>query len=145
MIPVLLNIAPDGRQEFRLREALALALVKYRGHITRLQIVGAISAVPDPATATTEAEASLDVEEVMREFRKTVDAGLDGEQVDWVWLRFYGGPATILIERSRFADLIVMSADDSFPPISCVALHTRTPVLAVRQRKRNFISWRCWP
>jgi hypothetical protein len=85
------------------------------------------------------------VEELAHEFRKTVDAGPNGANVDWAWLRFYGSPATILIERPRFADLIVMSADDSVPPISCVAVHACTPVLAVRQRKRNFISWRCWP
>jgi hypothetical protein len=135
-IPVLLNVAPDGRQESR--------LVKCRGHVTCLQIVGTMSAVPDPATATTEAEALLESGEVKHEFRKTVDAARDGARVDWALLCFYGDPATILIECSRFADLIGVRADDAFRPIACVALHTRTSVLAVWQRKRNFVSSRCW-
>jgi nucleotide-binding universal stress UspA family protein len=141
MISVLLNVAPDGGHESRLQAALALVKA-HGGHITCVQAVGVLPVAPDPTTAATEAEALVDVEEVAHEFRKTVEAGLDGGGVDWTWLRFYGDPATILIERSRFADVIVMSADDSFPPISSVALHTRTPVLAVRRQNPNFIAER---
>ncbi len=112
------------------------------GHITCVHTVGVLPVAPDPTTATTEAEALVDEEEAAHEFRKTVEAGLDGAGVDWTWLRFYGHPATILIERSRFADVIVMSADDSFPSISSGALHARTAVLAVRQRNPNFIPER---
>lgn len=141
MISVLLNVGPDGGQESRLQGALAL-VKSHGGHITCVQIVGALPAVPDSTIATTEAEALLEAEEVAREFQKTVEAGLAAAGADWTWLRFYGDPATILIERSRFADVIVMSADNAFPPISSVALHTRTPVLAVRQRNPDFIPER---
>jgi nucleotide-binding universal stress UspA family protein len=137
MISVLLNVAPDGGQESRLQAALALVNA-HGGHITCVHTVGVLPVAPDPTTATTEAEAIVGLEEVAYEFQKTVEAGLDGAGVDWTWLRFYGDPATILIERSRFADVIVMSADGSFPPISSVPLHTRTPVLAVRQQNPNF-------
>ncbi len=141
MISVLLNVAPDGGQESRLQAALALVKA-HGGHITCVHTVDVLPMAPDPTTATTETEALVDVEEVANEFQKTVEAGLDGAGVDWTWLRFYGDPATILIERSRFADVIVMTADGSFPPISSVALHARKPVLAVRQRSPNFIPER---
>jgi nucleotide-binding universal stress UspA family protein len=138
MISVLLNVAPDGGQESRLQAAIALVKA-HGGHITCVQTLGVLPAAPDPTSATTEAEELIDVEEVGREFQKTVEAGLDGQGVDWTWLRFYGDPATILVERSRLADVIVMSADDSFPPIASVALHTRTPVLVVRRQDPNFV------
>jgi nucleotide-binding universal stress UspA family protein len=141
MISVLLNASPDGGHESRLQAALALVKA-HGGHITCVQTVSVMPVLSDPIAATTEAEALLDMEKVAREFQKTVEAGLEGESVDWTWVRFYGDPATILIERSRFADVIVMSADDSFPPISSVALHTRTPVLAVRPGNPNFIPER---
>jgi nucleotide-binding universal stress UspA family protein len=44
----------------------------------------------------------------------------------------------MLVERSRFADVVVMSSDDSSLPIASVALHTRTPVLVVRHKDCNF-------
>jgi nucleotide-binding universal stress UspA family protein len=141
VISVLLNVAPDGGQECRLQAALALVKA-HGGHITCVQTVGVLPVASDPTAATTEAEALVDAEETAHEFQKTFEAALDGPGVDWSLLRFYGDPATILIERSRFADVIVMSADDSFPPISGVALHTRTPVLAVRQQNPNFIPER---
>lgn len=138
MISVLLNVSPDGGQESRLQAALALVNV-YGGHITCVQTVSAVPVTADPSASITEAEGLLEVEQVAREFQRTVEAGLENQGVDWTWLRFYGDPATMLIERSRFADVVVMSADDSFPPIAGVALHTRTPVLAVRQHDPNFI------
>ena len=137
MISVLLNVAPDRGHEARLQAALALAKV-HGGRITCVQTVYAMPVPADPGGATAEAEGPVQLEEAADEFRRIVEAGLDGEGVDWTWLRFYGDPATILVERSRLADVIVMSANDSFPPIARVALHTSTPVLAVRQQDPNF-------
>ena len=138
MISVLLHTAPDGGHESRLQAALALVKV-HGGHITCVQTVSAVPVATDPSASTTETEGLLEVEQVAREFQKTVETALEGEGVDWTWLRFYGDPATVRVERSRFADVIVMSADDSFPPIASVALHTRTPVLAVRQQDPHFV------
>jgi nucleotide-binding universal stress UspA family protein len=141
MISVLLNVAPDSGQESRLQAALALVKA-HGGHITCVQTVSDVPVAPDPTAAATEAEALVELEQVAREFQKTVEAALEGSGADWSWLRFYGDPATALIERSRFADVIVMSTEDAFPPISSVALHTRTPVLAVPRRDPNFIAER---
>ena len=137
MISVLLNVSPDGGHESRLQAAIALVKL-HGGRITCVETVSAVPVATDPSDSTTEAEALLQLEEVAREFQRTVETALDAEGVDWTWLRFYGDPATALIERSRFADVIVMSADDSFPPIESVALHTRTPVLVVRRQDPNF-------
>jgi nucleotide-binding universal stress UspA family protein len=141
VISVLLNVSPDGGHESRLQAAVALVKA-HGGHITCVQTVSAVPATTDPTDSTTEAEALLELEQVAREFQNTVETVLDDEGVEWTWLRFYGDPATILVERSRFADVIVMSAEDSFPPIESVALHTRTPVLAVRQKDPNFVPER---
>jgi nucleotide-binding universal stress UspA family protein len=138
MISVLLNVSPDGGQESRLEAAVAVVRT-HGGHITCVQTVSVLPVAADPTSPTTEADALVEAEEVAREFQTSVEAGLDESGVDWTWLRFYGDPATILIERSRFADVIVMSAEDSFPPISSVAFHTRTPVLAVPQHNPNFV------
>jgi nucleotide-binding universal stress UspA family protein len=141
VISVLLNVAPDGGHESRLQAAIALVRAQ-GGHITCVQTVSDVPAPPDPDALTTEAEALVEMEEVAREFQRTVEAALEDSGVNWSWLRFYGDPATILIERSRFADVIVMSSEDSFPPISSVALHTRTPVLAVPRQNPNLIAER---
>ena len=138
MISVLLNVAQDGGHEARLQAALALVKAQ-GGHITCVQIVTDVPAPPGPTAATAEPEGLVEMEEVARQFQYAVESALEGAGVDWTWLRFYGDPATILIERSRFADIIVMSTEDSFPPISSVALHTRTPILAVLRRDPNFI------
>lgn len=141
MISVLLNVAQDGGHEARLQAALALVKTQ-GGHITCVQTVSVVPYAPDPTAAAAEVEALVELEDVARQFQQTVEAALEESGADWTWLRFYGDPATILIERSRFADVIVMSTEDSFPPISSVALHTRTPILAVMRHDPNFIAQR---
>lgn len=137
MISALVHAAPDDGHESRLQAAIALVRAR-GGHITFVQTMTDIPATADPSTATTEAETLLEMENVGREFQASVEAALEGSGTDWTWLRFYGDPAAILIERSRLADVIVMSTDSSFPPISSVAPYTRTPVLAV-PRTPNFL------
>lgn len=137
MISVLVNVGPDDGHESRLQAALALVKT-HGGRITCLQIVSAMPAATDPSSSTTEAEALLEVEQIAHEFQKTLEAGLEREGADWTWLRYYGDPAAMLVERSRFADVVVMSADDPSLPIASVALHTRTPVLAVRRQDPHF-------
>jgi nucleotide-binding universal stress UspA family protein len=137
MISVLVNVGPDTGHESRLQAAVALVRT-HGGRITCVQTVSAIPATTDPTDSTTEAEELLELERIAREFQETVEAGLEAQGADWAWLRFYGDPATVLVERSRFADVVVMSADDLSLPIASVALHTRTPVLAVRREDPHF-------
>ena len=141
MISVLLNVAQDGGHEARLQAALALVKAQ-GGHITCVQVVTDVPAPPGPTAATAEPEGLVEMEDAARQFQHAVEATLGGSGAEWTWLRSYGDPATILIERSRFADVIVMSTEDSFPPISSVALHTRTPILAALRRDPNFMAQR---
>lgn len=137
MISVLLAVTPDEGYEFRLQAAIAL--VKARGgHITCVQTVGDVPATAAPDAATTEPDMLVEMEVAAREFQETVEAALEQSGAEWTWVRSYGDPATILIERSRFADTIVMSSESLFPAISSVAPHIRTPVIAVPPRNPNF-------
>jgi nucleotide-binding universal stress UspA family protein len=137
MISVLLNIVLDDGHEARLQAALAL-VQSQGGHITCVQTINTIPTVADPSVAATEAEALVEAEQVGRDFQKTVEAALETAGVEWSWHRFHGDPATILIERARLADVVILSAEDSWPPISSVALHSRAPVLAVPNPDPNF-------
>ena len=105
MISVLLNVAPDDGNESRVQAALALVKV-HGGHITCVQTVSVVPPPADPSASASEAEGLLEMEQAAREFQETVEAGLAGQSADWSWLRFYGDPATILVERSRFADVV---------------------------------------
>jgi nucleotide-binding universal stress UspA family protein len=138
MISVLLNVVPDAGHESRLQAAVALVR-SHGGHITCIQPITALPAAADPSAAVSEAEGLIEMEQVAREFQETVEVALEAAGVEWSWLRFYGDPATILIERSRLADVVVLSAEDSSPPIESVALHSRAPVLAVPKPDPNFV------
>lgn len=141
MISVLVDVAPDGGHEARLQAALALVKV-HGGHLTCVQIVGATPAPAGSSASVSEVDRLVEDEQEAGEFRESVEAGLDGEGVDWTWLRSYGDPATIMVERSRLADLIVMSAGDSFSPIVNVTRNGRAPVLGIRRRDPDFVPER---
>jgi len=139
MISVLLNIFPDEGNESRVQAAIAL-VKSQGGHITCVQAVSTGSIpVADPASAATEAETLLELERVAREFQDTVEAMLAKADVGWSWLRFFGDPGAIVVERARLADVVILSSQDSVPSVSSVALHSRTPVLAVPVSNPNFI------
>jgi nucleotide-binding universal stress UspA family protein len=137
MISVLLNIVADEGHESRLQVALAL-VQSQGGHITCVQAIGTTPVAPDPSAAESEAETIIDMEEAAKQFQQTVEAALETAGVQWSWLRAYGDPATILIERARLADVVILSAENSWPPISSVALHSRAPILAVPKPEPNF-------
>jgi nucleotide-binding universal stress UspA family protein len=141
MISVLLNVVADDGHESRLQAALAL-VESHGGHVTCVQTMNITPVVADASAAESEAEALVDMEEVAKQFQQTVEAALEAAGTEWNWLRFYGDPATILIERARLADVVILSAEDSWPPLSSVALHSRAPVLAVPNRNPNFLPER---
>lgn len=138
MISVLLNIVPDEGHEARLQAALAL-VESQGGHISCVQTITVLPAPPDPTGAAIEVEGLVEMERVAKEFQGTVEASLQAAGAEWSWHRFYGDPATMLVERARLADVVIMSARDSWPPVSSVALHSRTPVLAVPTSDPSFI------
>jgi nucleotide-binding universal stress UspA family protein len=137
MISVLLNIQPDDGHEARLQAAIALVRSQ-GGHISCVQTISAMPAPADLSAAGSEVEYLAVVDREASDFQEAVEAGLAAADVGWSWERFYGDPATILVERSRIADLIILSPDGSFPPISSVALSSEAPILAVPSPDPHF-------
>lgn len=138
MISVLLNIQPDGGHEARLQAAIAL-VSRLGGHISCVQTMSAMAAPADASADASEVEYLAVVHREAIDFQETVEAGLAAADVEWTWLRSYGDPATILVERSLMADLIILSADESFPPISSVALSSQAPILVAPSPDAHFI------
>jgi nucleotide-binding universal stress UspA family protein len=138
MISVLLNIFPDAGHESRLEAAISLVRAQ-GGHITCVQAITTLPAPPDPDAAVTEVELLVTMEQQAKEFQETVEAALEDAGVDWTWLRYYGDPAAIIIERARLADVVILSSRESVPPISSVALHSHAPVLAVPSPDPNLV------
>lgn len=138
MVSVILNIVPDEGHESRLQAALAL-VESQGGHISCVQTITLLPAPPDPTVAGSEVEGLIEMEQVAKEFQETVEATLEASGAEWSWHRFYGDPAAILIDRARLADVVILSANDSWPPVFSVTLHSRAPVLAVPSPDPNFI------
>jgi nucleotide-binding universal stress UspA family protein len=137
MISLLLNINPDPGHEARLATAIALARSR-GGHITCIQVLPPPIAVGDPSGAVTVAEAIEAMEQAAREFQEEVELRLEKAEVAWTWLRLPDDATTAILSYSRLADLILLGADQSNPPVGPVVLHARTPVLAVPQQGSGF-------
>jgi nucleotide-binding universal stress UspA family protein len=75
--------------------------------------------------------------------RGKLEERLGREGISWNWLRYDGMPAQLIVDRSRLADLIVLSLSDNRDdePLSIVAdvaIHARAPVLAVPAEASGF-------
>jgi nucleotide-binding universal stress UspA family protein len=137
MISVLLNINPDPGHEARL--AFGIALARSRGgHITCIQVLPPPLIVGSPDGAVITPEVSAAIEQAAREFQEEVEVRLEQSGVEWTWVRLMADSTSAIVSHSRLADVIVLSADESIPPLGPVVLHARTPVLAVPQRGSGF-------
>jgi nucleotide-binding universal stress UspA family protein len=137
MISLLLNIHPDSGHETRL--AAAIALIKGQGgHITCIQVLPPPLTPGDPASVVTEAEVLEVLEQTAQEFQELVEVKLEAADVQWTWLRLYGDAASTIVRQSRLSDAILLSGEDSVPPVSSVALNARTPVLALPPKAAGF-------
>lgn len=133
MKSLLLNINPDPGHEARL--ATAIALAKGRGgNITCIQVIP-LPIVAADATDIVAVPALMEtMERNAREFQEEVEVRLAQADVEWSWLRLFGDAATMIVSQSRLADVILLSAEGSYPPVSAVAANARPPVLAVPQK-----------
>jgi nucleotide-binding universal stress UspA family protein len=85
------------------------------------------------------------VREAVEKQRADLQARLAEEGVDWIWTRDDNPPTQAIIANSRLADLIVMSLPSrerleggiALSQLSHVAIHARSPVLAVPQESRS--------
>lgn len=144
MKTILLYANEDSGLESRLQAALDL--VRCLGaHLTCVQVTpfdafimgdpfGGVYALPSVIESVRAAE---------EEHRARIEARLGGEGVSWNWARFDGSPAQLTTDCSRLADLVVVSLpgggsyDGPLSMVGDVALHARTPVLAVPQAARG--------
>jgi nucleotide-binding universal stress UspA family protein len=135
MKELLLNVSPDPGQESRL--AVAVSLAKgLGGHITCLQSIAPPISVGDPAVVPS------DVAEVLMkgaaELQEDVEARLDEAEVEWTWTREFGDAAALAVSYSRLSDAVILSTAETYPSVGAVALHARTPVLAVPGGAQGF-------
>ena len=146
MKTIVLYANEDAGFESRLQAALDLARA-FGAHISSLQVTpfdtfimgdpfGGVYALPIVVEAVREAE---------DEHRSRIEQRLQGEGVNWDWARYDGAPAHVVVDRSRLADLILLSLPDGgdgydgpLAMVGDVALHARAPVLALPQASRSF-------
>jgi nucleotide-binding universal stress UspA family protein len=147
MKSILLYANEDGGTAARLEAAVTLART-YDGHIVCLQATpydsyilgdpfGGVYALPEVVERVREAEDA---------HRARIEAMLPRDGLSWEWQRVDGAPVQSLIDRTRLADVVVVS----LPPrndqgrrgttgmAGDVALHVRAPVLAMPIEPRAF-------
>jgi nucleotide-binding universal stress UspA family protein len=143
MKAVLLYANEDSGLQTRLEAALDLVRL-FDGHLLCVQVTpydsfimgdpfGGVYALPSVVEAVQETE---------DRHRAGLEAKLRSEGVSWDWLHFDGQPAQIVVDRSRLSDVIVVTPatedggyDGPGGLAADVALHARTPVLAVPNGK----------
>ena len=140
MKSVLLHVNDDAGQESRLLAALAISR-QHGARLTCIQVTPVSDyVVTDPFGGMHQVAMLFEhLAAQAVEARTRLEARLSSEQVAWDWSVHDGGVAATIINRSLFADLIVLSQEGhteraaarSLPLVADVAIHARTPVLAV--------------
>ena len=144
MKTLLLYANDDNGMESRLQAALDMAR-SLDAHISCLQVTpfdsfimgdpfGGVYALPVLVEAVRKAE---------DEQRARIEDRLRIEGVSWDWSRLDGSPAQLTADRSRLADVVILSLpgggdyDGPLSMVGDVVLHARAPVLAVPQSSRG--------
>ena len=144
MKTVLLYANDDKGMESRLQAALDMAR-SFDAHISCLQVTPFDSFIMgDPFGGVYALPTVLEaVRKVEDEHRARIEDQLRMEGVGWDWSRLDGSPAQLTADRSRLADVIMLSLpgggdyDGPLSMVGDVALHARAPVLAVPQSSRG--------
>lgn len=145
MKTVLLYANEDKGLESRLQAALDCARA-FDAHLACVQVTPFDSFIMgDPFGGVYAVPTVLEqVRETETRHRERIEARLKTEGVSWDWLRYDGSPAQILVDRSRLADLVVLSLpaegpgrDAALSIAGDVVLHAKPPVLAVPPESRG--------
>jgi nucleotide-binding universal stress UspA family protein len=147
MKSVLIHANQDAGLESRLQAALDVVRL-FDGHLNCLHTTpyeafiagdpfGGVHALPVVVEQLKQLE---------NEQRAQMDGKIANEGVAWDWLQIDGPSLLALLDRSRLADLVVLSlvgkgGNDDEPALSLaagVAIHARAPVLAVPQTAMGF-------
>lgn len=146
MKSLLLHANEDGGLESRLQAALDLVRL-FDGHLTCLHTTPYEAFITgDPFGGVYALPVVVDqLKRLEAEQRARLDGKLGNEGVAWDWLQIDGPSVQAILDRSRLADLLVLSLaakddDDNEPALSLaasVAIHSRAPVLAVPQSAKG--------
>lgn len=140
MKSILLHVNDDEGQDSRMTAAMAVAH-QHRGNLSCIQVTPVSDYVAiDPFGGVYELKAMFEnLAERALESRTKVEARLTKEKIEWDWSVYDEGVAASIVSRSRLTDLVVLSLSDHshnkssypLPLVADVAVHSRTPVLAV--------------
>lgn len=137
MQSILLHIHSDSGQASRLKAAADLARL-VEGHLTCIQPIAYPTYLAADPMAYAGSPALYDaIEAEAVKFRLSIEERLAREAIPREWAEVRGDAATAIVSESRLADLVVLSqSGHGGPPeplaiVGDVALHARTPVLAV--------------
>lgn len=144
---ILLHVFEDSGLESRLQVALDIARGN-EGHLTCVQPTtqfAPMSFGPLGGDFVTGINFE-DMDAAERAHRETIEKRLKEEDVSWDWQTGLGDPATLLTERSRLADLVVLSqsygkrnaGDEPLPIAGDVAVHAHCAVLVVPAENMSF-------
>jgi len=144
MKTVLLYANDDNGMESRFQATLDLAR-SFESHISCLQVTPFDSFIMgDPFGGAYALPVVVDeIRKVEDAHRAAIEERLRIEGVSWDWSRFDGSPAQMATDRSRLCDLVILSLpgggnyDGPLAMVGDVALHARTPVLAMPESSRG--------
>lgn len=147
MKSVLIHANQDAGLESRLQAALDVVRL-FDGRLTCLHTTPYETFISgDPFGGVYALPVVVDqLKQLEDEQRARLDAKLANEGVAWDWLQIDGPSIQAVIDRSRLADLVVLSLTakgqgDDEPALTLaagVAIHGRAPVLAVPEATRGF-------
>ena len=146
MKTVVVYANDDAGLESRLQAAFDVARA-FNAHVHCVQVRPFDNhLIGDPFGGTYALQTALeDVIKAEVAHQRRMEARLREENISWYWSRHDGAPAQVLVDRSHLADLIVLSLPDEAHSghsrremVSAVAVHARTPVLAVPPGSRSF-------
>lgn len=147
MKTILLHVFEDSGFESRLQVALDVARGN-DGHLTCVQPTtqfAPMSFGPLGGDFVTGINFE-DMDAAERAHRERIEQRLKEEDVSWDWQTGLGDPATLLTERSRLADLVIVSqsygkrnaGDEPLPIAGDVAVHAHCAILVVPAENESF-------
>ncbi|MDB5699685.1 MAG: universal stress protein [Alphaproteobacteria bacterium] len=137
MRALLLNINADPGNDARVATAIALANAM-AAHVICIQVLPPPFVVGDVAATVTVPEAMDVIERAAQDVQDKIEIRLGQAGLERTWLRPYGDVAATIVSHARLADLILLSAEDSVPPVSSIALNARPPVLTTPRQGAAF-------
>jgi len=143
MRSIVLHIQDDDCFEARFQAALDIAKA-FGGHITCVQAIPFDVMAPGDVFGTGAAQLLPILRENADALRQRVEERLADEDVSWDWVQDFDAPGHMLMAHAALADLIVLGTNEPrggrgvSPLAGEVAIHARTPVLAVPPAVRGF-------